>query len=100
MEQLAIFKGNKIRKTMHKGEWWFSVVDVIGVLTDSTVPRRYWSDLKNTLKQDGFKVYEKIVRFKLTAPDGKKRLTDCANTKTLLRLIQSTPSPKAEPFKL
>lgn len=99
MEQLAIFKGNKIRKTIHEGEWWFSVVDVIWVLTDSTVPRRYWSDLKNTLKQDGFKVYEKIVRLKLTAPDGKKRLTDCASTKTLLRLIQSIPSPKAEPFK-
>jgi len=98
--KIAVFKGKKIRKIINKNEWWFSVIDVIEVLTDSSLPRRYWSDLKIKLKDEGFiQVYEKIVQLKLQAPDGKSRETDCANTETMFRIIQAIPSPKAEPFK-
>ena len=99
--RIALFEGKKIRKVFYENEWWFSVVDVIEVLTDSTIPKRYWTDLKRKLKEEGFfQVYEKIVRLKLEAPDGKMRETDTANTETMLRIVQSIPSPKAEPFKL
>ena len=98
--KIAIFKGQKVRKTIHNNEWWFSVVDVIAALTDSNIPRRYWSDLKIKLRKEGFiQVYEKIVQLKLEALDGKLRETDCSNTETMLRIIQTIPSPKAEPFK-
>ncbi len=98
--KIAIFKGQKVRKTIHNNEWWFSIVDVIAALTDSNIPRRYWSDLKIKLKKEGFiEVYEKIVQLKLEAPDEKLRETDCANTETTFRIIQTIPSPKAEPFK-
>jgi len=80
--------------------WYFSVVDVISVLTNSSNSRRYWSDLKTKLKQEGSELYDNIVQLKMIAPDGKKRETDCFNTEDLLRTIQSIPSPKAEPFKL
>ena len=100
---LTIFEDHKIRRTYDKKSdtWFFSVVDVVGALTDSTNPRRYWSDLKKQLtEQEGFsELYEKIVQLKLKAPDGKMRETDCANTESLFRIIQSIPSPKAEPFK-
>ena len=79
---------------------YFSIVDVIEILTDASIPRRYWSDLKSKLKNEGSEVYEKIVRLKMTAPDGKQRETDSFSTEDLLRVIQSIPSPKAEPFKL
>ena len=82
-------------------EWYFSIIDVIRVLADSENPRRYWSDLKRKLKMEGAgELYENIVQLKMTSPDGKKRLTDVANTEQLLRIIQSIPSPKAEPFKI
>ncbi len=98
--RISIFKGKNIRKTIYKNEWWFSVVDIISVLTDSNIPRRYWSDLKIKLKKEGFiEVYEKIGQLKLEAPDGKLRETDCADTETVFRIIQTIPSPKAEPFK-
>jgi len=80
--------------------WYFSIVDVIEILTDSSLPRRYWSDLKIKLQNEGSEVYEKIVQLKMKAEDGKMRETDCFSTQDLLRLIQSVPSPKAEPFKL
>jgi DNA-damage-inducible protein D len=98
---LIIFKGKNIRRTLHNNEWYFSVVDVVEVLTESTIAKRYWTDLKKKLIQDeGFdQLYEKIVQLKLEASDGKKYKTDCANTETLFRIIQSIPSPKAEPFK-
>ncbi|HJD60383.1 MAG TPA: Bro-N domain-containing protein [Rickettsia endosymbiont of Omalisus fontisbellaquei] len=101
LNKLVIFKDKTIRRILHNNEWWFSVVDVVGALTDSAIPRRYWSDLKKQLlKTEGFtQLYEKIVQLKLKAPDGKLRETDCANTESLLRIIQSIPSPKAEPFK-
>jgi len=99
-KHLAIFRGKRIRRTIHNNEWWFSVVDVVGALTDSSVPRRYWSDLKRKLTKEGFsQLYEIIVQLKLESSDGKKYVTDCADTEGLLRIIQSIPSPKAEPFK-
>lgn len=99
--KIAIFKGKQIRKVLHQNEWYFSIIDVVEVLTDSTYANRYWSDLKIQLSErEGFdQLYEKIVRLKLEAPDGKMRETDTANTETLFRIIQSIPSPKAEPFK-
>lgn len=81
-------------------EWYFSIIDVIRVLTGSENPRRYWSDLKRKLKMEGAgELYENIVQLKMRAPDGKMRLTDAANTEQLLRIIQSIPSPHAEPMK-
>lgn len=98
--KLVVFQEKGIRRIWHNEEWWFSVVDVIEVLTDSQNPRRYWSDLKIKLKKEGFvEVYDKIVQLKMEAPDGKLRETDTANTELMFRIIQSIPSPKAEPFK-
>ena len=99
---IQLFENQKIRTAWdaEKEEWYFSIIDVISVLTDTANPRRYWSDLKRKLKIEGaVEVYEKIVQLKLLSPDGKKRLTDVASTEQLLRIIQSIPSPKAEPFK-
>ena len=99
---IQLFEAQKIRTAWdaEKEEWYFSIIDVISVLTDTANPRRYWSDLKRKLKIEGaVEVYEKIVQLKLLSPDGKKRLTDVASTEQLLRIIQSIPSPKAEPFK-
>jgi len=98
--KIAIFQKKEIRKIFHKGDWWFSVIDVIEVLTDTARPRKYWSNLKKKLVKEGFiEVSDKIGHLKLTSPDGKKRETDCANTETIFRIIQVIPSPKAEPFK-
>lgn len=80
-------------------KWYFSVVDVVEVLTDSTIPKRYWSDLRRKLEKESGQPYEEIVRLKMLAADGRLRETDAADVPTLLRLIQSIPSPKAEPFK-
>jgi len=97
---LAVFKGKKIRKTIHNNEWWFSIIDVIEVLSGTDRPRKYWSDLKKKMGDEGYvEVSEKIGQLKMEAPDGKMRKTDCANTETMFRIIQSIPSPKAEPFK-
>lgn len=98
---LVVFQETAIRRTWHANEWWFSIIDVVGVLSDSNNPNRYWSDLKRKLAQEAGsgQAYEKIVSLKLTAPDGKQRDTDCANTEILFRIIQSIPSPRAEPFK-
>jgi hypothetical protein len=101
-KKIAIFEGKQIRRVWdaEKELWYFSVIDIILVLTESSIPRRYWSDLKNKLKNEGSEVYEKIVQLKIVAEDGKNRETDMADTETVLRIIQSVPSPKAEPFKL
>jgi len=98
--QISIFNGFRVRKVLHNGEWWFSVIDVVEVLTGSSIPKRYWSDLKKKLIKEGSQLYDKIVQLKFEAADGKKYATDCLSTENLLRLIQSIPSPKAEPFKL
>ncbi len=97
---LAVFQNKKIRRIWHENQWYFSVVDVVEALTDSSVPRRYWSDLKIKLTEEGFELYDFIVQLKMQSADGKFYETDCANTKSLFRIIQSIPSPKAEPFKL
>jgi len=98
-DALVVFDGAKIRRAWHEEQWFFSVIDVVGVLTDSSIPRRYWSDLKARLDDEGFELYDKIVQLKLPSADGKKYNTDCANTESMFRIIQSIPSPKAEPFK-
>jgi DNA-damage-inducible protein D len=99
--KLVVFEDVQIRRIVHDGEWYFSIIDILGVLSNSTNPRRYWSDLKIQLvENEGFiQLYGKIVQLKLLASDGKMRETDTANTETLFRIIQSIPSPKAEPFK-
>jgi len=99
---IILFRQKQIRRHWDdkKELWYFSIIDVIEILTGSTIPKRYWSDLKNKLKSEGSEVYEKIVRLKMIAPDKKQRDTDCFSTEDLLRVIQSVPSPKAEPFKL
>lgn len=99
---ITLFEQQPIRRAWHEGQWFYSVIDVIAVLVPtSRNPGRYWSDLKRKLKEtEGFvQLYEKIVKLDFSAPDGKLRPTDTADTETLLRIIQSIPSPKAEPFK-
>lgn len=96
---IALFKGKKIRKILHRNEWWFSVVDVCEVLTDSPDAGAYWRKLKQRLIEEGSEVVTFCHGLKLPAPDGKMRATDCANTEGIFRIIQSIPSPKAEPFK-
>ncbi len=96
---LVVFQGKKIRRTWFNDEWWFSVVDIVEVLTESNRPRKYWSDLKTKLVEEGFEVSDYIGQLKLPAEDGKLRETDCVNTKSAFRIIQSIPSKKAEPFK-
>ena len=100
--KMQLFENKRIRTAWdeEKEEWLFSVIDVVEALTGTDNPRRYWSDLKRKLKAEGSQLYEKIVQLKMTAEDGKKRLTDIADTEQLLRIVQSIPSPKAEPFKL
>ena len=101
MSNIKLFEEKHVRSVYNEQDekWYFSVIDVIQVLTDSSVPKRYWSDLKKKLSKEGSQAYDKIVHLKMTAEDGKNRVTDTADTETLLRLIQSIPSPKAEPFK-
>jgi len=101
MDAVKIFEDKKVRShyDVDNEIWYFSVIDIIEILTGSSIPKRYWSDLKKKLTKEGSEAYDKIVRLKMLAEDGKNRLTDVADTETLLRIIQSIPSPKAEPFK-
>lgn len=96
--KLAVFQDKNIRRIWHENEWFYSVVDIIEVLTDSPTPRQYWGKVKDRefVKNQLSPIW---VRLKLIANDGKKRLTDCVNSKGAFRLIQSIPSKKAEPFK-
>lgn len=100
--QIKLFENKKIRYVWNaeEEEWYFSVVDIVEVLTESDRPRKYWNDLKKKLSEEGSKLSDKIGQLKLIAPDGKLRETDVLSTKNVLRLIQSIPSPKAEPFKM
>ncbi len=96
----AVFRGREIRKTLHDGEWWFSVIDVVAALTDSVNARDYWFKMKVRVRSEEKTELSTFCRqLKLLSPDGKMRETDCANTEGLFRIIQSIPSPKAEPFK-
>ena len=102
MNNIKLFESKKIRSIWNEEDqkWYFSIIDIINVLTESNRPRKYWSDLKKKLLIEGFdQLSEKIGQLKLEADDGKKYLTDIADAETLMRLIQSIPSPKAEPFK-
>lgn len=98
--KLVVFEDKKIRRIWYMDEWYFSVVDIIGVLTDSDNARNYWNMLKTRELKNEVELYTFCVQLKLIAEDGKLRETDCANTQSLFRIIQSIPSPKAEPFKL
>ena len=97
--KIALFKGRGIRKIIYNNEWWFSVVDVGEVLTDSIDAGAYWRKLKQRLTEEGSEVVTFCHGLKLLAPDGKMRETDCANTEGMFRIVQSIPSPKAEPLK-
>jgi DNA-damage-inducible protein D len=101
MNNIKLFEEKKVRTHWdnEKEQWYFSVIDVIEILTDSPRPRKYWSALKTKLQAEGSELSHKLGQLKMEAEDGKMRETDVANTETLLRLIQSIPSPKAEPFK-
>jgi DNA-damage-inducible protein D len=96
---LVVFQGKKIRRTWFNEEWWFSVVDIVEALAESERARKYWSDLKKRLTEEGFKLSAKIGQLKLVSSDGKSYSTDCVNTKNAFRIIQSIPSKKVEPFK-
>jgi prophage antirepressor-like protein len=103
MNNIKLFESKKVRShwDSEAEKWYFSIIDVCEILSYSDNPRRYWSDLKRKLINEGAsQTYDKIVQLKTEASDGKMRLTDCADTEGLLRIIQSIPSPKAEPFKL
>lgn len=101
-QALQLFEDKKIRTLWDADheKWYFSIVDTIEVLTESTIPKRYWSDLKKKLSKEGSQLYENIVQLKMQSSDGKYYKTDVADTEQLFRLIQSIPSPRAEPFKL
>ena len=99
---IKLFNDKKVRVSWNDEEekWYFSIIDIVGVLTESLNPKKYWSVLKTRLKKEGSQLATDCSRLKLMASDGKMRITDVANTEQLLRLIQSIPSPKAEPFKM
>ena len=99
-DKLVVFQDKNIRRTWHNEEWWFSIQDVIEAVTGTNRVRKYWNDLKKKLKDEGFnELSDFIGQLKMPAQDGKMRKTDCANTEGIFRIIQSIPSPKAEPFK-
>lgn len=98
--KISLFKGKQIRKTIYQNEWWFAVVDIVAALTDSDNPPVYWRVLKKRLLDEGStETVTNCNGLKMLAADGKMRITDCANTETIFRLIQSIPSPKVEPLK-
>ena len=101
-DSIQLFEEQTVRTYWDAEEerWYFSVIDVVAVLTDSPRPRKYWNALKTKLQEEGSQLSQNMGQLKMKAADGKMRLTDVANTEQLLRLIQSIPSPKAEPFKI
>lgn len=104
MDEIKLYENKEIRSVWdeEKEEWFFSIIDIVSILTESSNPRRYWSDLKKKIKDEegGIQVYEKIVQLKMKSTDGKMRKTDVADMQGVFRIIQSIPSPKAEPFKM
>jgi DNA-damage-inducible protein D len=101
MSDIKLFEEKQVRSHWDEenGQWYFSIIDVIEVLTTTDRPRKYWADLKSKLKKEGSELSDQIGQLKMKASDGKSRATDVANTQQLFRIIQSVPSPKAEPFK-
>jgi predicted outer membrane repeat protein len=102
LSKMVQFQGKQIRRIWDdkREQWYFSIIDIVEALTESSIPRRYWSDLKKKLRVEGFQLYDSIVQLKFQSNDGKKYLSDATDTKTIFRIIQSIPSPNAEPFKL
>jgi hypothetical protein len=100
LKEIALFEGKEIRKVWYKEKWYFSIIDIVEVLSKSDRPRKYWDDLKRKLIEEGSEVSEKIGQLKMQATDGKMRDTDVGDKETILRLVQSIPSPNAEPFKI
>ena len=102
ISKIKVFENKNVRTVWNEEEedWYFSVIDVVEILSGTDRPRKYWSDLKKKLKEEGSELSDKIGQLKLLASDGKMRETDVLNTKGILRLVQSIPSPKAEPFKM
>ncbi len=98
-EVIIVFDNQKIRRIWHQNEWWFSITDICGILSEGANAGAYWRKLKQRLKQEGSQTVTNCHGLKLPAADGRMRKTDCANTETMFRVIQSVPSPKAEPFK-
>ncbi len=98
--QLMPLEGKNIRKVWYNEEWYISVIDIIEVLTDSSNPNRYWTDLKRRSEKESGQSYAFCVSMKLAGTDGRKRLTDCANAEGILRIVMSVPSPKAEPIRM
>ena len=99
-KEFIVFRGKKIRRVLYNGEWFFSIVDVVGILSESKDSRKYWNKLNQRLREEGSEVVTFCHQLKLIAEDGKLRETNCANLKGIFRIIQSIPSKKAEPFKL
>lgn len=101
-QNLALFSGQEIRRVWNEEQekWYFSLIDIVKILSQNERPRKYWDDLKRKIKQEGGEVSEKIGQLKMLSKDNKMRETDVADTETVFRIIQSIPSPKAEPFKL
>lgn len=101
MSEMILFQDKKVRRIWNESnqKWYFSIIDVVEVLTESNRPRKYWNDLKSKLKNEGSELSEKIGQLKMQSSDGKFYDTDVADTEELFRLIQSIPSPRAEPFK-
>jgi len=99
-KKIVVFGDKNIRRIWHNDEWHFSVVDVVGILSGSERPRKYWADLKKRLNEEGSELSANIGQLKIESIDGKYYLTDVANLKGIFRIIQSIPSKKAEPFKL
>mgnify|MGYP001571675263 CR=1 FL=1 len=98
--KIAIFKGREVRKIIYDNEWWFSVIDVVAALTDSTQPSKYWTAMKARVStEDGLQLSTICRQLKLESSDRKRYETDCASTEGIFRIIQSIPSPKAEPFR-
>ena len=102
IHEIKIFENKQVRTHWddESEKWYLSVIDIISTLTESSIPKRYWTDLKKKLINEGSELYEKIVQLKFEAADGKKYATDCLETQDVFRLIQSIPSPKADPFKV
>jgi len=99
LKQITVFEGREVRRAWHEEQWFFSVIDVIAILSGSERPRKYWDDLKRKLLDEGSQLSEEIGQLKLVSSDGKSYLTDVTTMQGIFRIIQSIPSPKAEPFK-
>jgi DNA-damage-inducible protein D len=99
-DEISIFEDKEVRRVWHDEQWYFSVIDIISILSGSLRPRKYWDDLKRKLKEEGSELSDKIGQLKLKSSDGKLYLTDVSDLQGIFRIIQSIPSPKAEPFKL